>query len=103
MSEYSDAAIARVGADRMALGLSCIPNKIYGDVARVRELEDRIERAEKQADMWEATAGHWHKHAEAAEAKVARVEALPEKWLRSNITMLGCVNELEAALQEPKE
>lgn len=42
-----DAIVARVGADRMAEGLPCIPDPIYGDIVRVRELKLALERLEQ--------------------------------------------------------
>jgi len=43
MSEYpelqKEAAEARVGADRMAMGLSCIPDPLRGDMAEIERLQ----------------------------------------------------------------
>lgn len=41
---YRDAANARVGADRMALGLPCIPDRVAGDMQAVSE-RDKVLRA----------------------------------------------------------
>ena len=46
MSEYHDmqreAAEARIGADRMAMGLSCIPDPLRGDMAEVAQLREQL-------------------------------------------------------------
>lgn len=43
MTEYhelqKEAAEARIGADRMAIGLSCIPDPLRGDMAEVERLQ----------------------------------------------------------------
>ncbi len=46
-----EAVVARVGADRMAEGLSCIPDPIYGDLIKVQELHMRLERL--QTENWQ--------------------------------------------------
>jgi len=42
MTEYhemvKEAADARIGADRMAMGLSCIPDPLRGDMAEIERL-----------------------------------------------------------------
>jgi len=37
--EIRDAAIGRIGADRMEVGLGSIPNKIAGDLEKVKQLQ----------------------------------------------------------------
>lgn len=46
-----EAAIARIGADRMALGLPCIPDKIRGDLAAVARLRAPSKHA--TAEDWD--------------------------------------------------
>ena len=36
--EYKEAAEARIGADRMAVGLSCIPDSVRGDMEEITRL-----------------------------------------------------------------
>jgi hypothetical protein len=51
MSEYdqiTEAAIARIGADRMVIGLSCIPHKIKGDLEEVMRLRRLLADAQKR-------------------------------------------------------
>jgi len=40
---YQDAAEARVGSDRMAIELSCLPNEVSGDMDTVKRLNKVIE------------------------------------------------------------
>ena len=48
--EYRLAREGRAGADRMALGLPCIPDSVYGDLERVEKLEGRISELECDDD-----------------------------------------------------
>lgn len=45
--EYFAAYEGRIGADRMRLGLSIIPNKLYGDMDEVKRLRDILEKISK--------------------------------------------------------
>jgi len=44
---YQEAADAIAGSDRMAIGLSCLPNKIRGDLDEVKRLNDLLEEKNK--------------------------------------------------------
>lgn len=49
MTEYpelqKEATNARIGADRMSLGLGCIPHKIRGDLEEVQRLHKALDAA----------------------------------------------------------
>lgn len=50
----TETAFARVGADRMVLGLSCIPTPVYGDLDKIRELLNQIDELKQElADLRE--------------------------------------------------
>ena len=54
MSEYHElqreAAEARVGADRMAMGLSCIPDPLRGDMVEIERLKEVTLRLQVEID-----------------------------------------------------
>ena len=48
IDKYSEAHEARVGAERMNLGLACMPHKIFGDIQRIKQLIQERDEARKQ-------------------------------------------------------
>ncbi len=50
--EIRDAVIARIGADRMAMGLGCIPDKISGDLEIVDKLQTENKRLKKALERF---------------------------------------------------
>ena len=53
---YTDAVNARAGADRMSLGLGCIPDKVRGDMDKVIEQDAEIERLRAALEI---SRGQW--------------------------------------------
>ncbi len=51
--EYRASYEGAIGADRMALGLSSIPDKLRGDMEQVEKLQEAIRRMKKAIDHYE--------------------------------------------------
>lgn len=47
--DYADAALARTHADRMAAGLSCLPDKERGDLDEVLKLRAELDTVQKDS------------------------------------------------------
>ena len=91
---------------------NCCMNDLIAELrTKVRELEADLKALEHEL---EGEIAKERQRTEAAEAKVARVEALPKHWLEEakGIAMISedsataiecCADELQAALQEPEQ
>ena len=81
MSDYSDSV---AGADRMAVGLACIPNPVRGDldmVCALRAEVERLRRIEDVALIWSAYQDDDSKRDQARDPQLRRQAADAELYL----------------------
>lgn len=77
MPEYpemvKEAAEARIGADRMAMGLSCIPDELRGDMAEIERLNAALDACADYGDKQIAEVERLKAERDALQAEVRRL------------------------------